>query len=361
MENKKDSNYIVSLDILVVCKKLWTNKRTLIITSIVGGIVGLALAFTSQNEYTAETIIVPVDQQSTGITGGLASIASMAGFNMSNMGSTELAPVLYPKIVYSYPFVDGLLKTYISSSEGDSIRVYDYILENGNSPLSTIKKYTVGLPGLLISKLKKENINVTLKSDLRSLSGEEVAAYKKLAKSIEILIKEDDGFIYISCTLCDALQAAELTEIISKRLQKEVIKIRIERATSTLEYLQKRYQVVKGDYESKQRELALYYDQNYSVKSNLAQINEEKLKSEFNLLQSVLDELANNIESAKLAVKKDTPIFTVLQPVIVPYEKSSLSKKMQIILWIILGFFFGIACIYWTEHFGKIKDKWMEL
>jgi LPS O-antigen subunit length determinant protein (WzzB/FepE family) len=81
------------------------------------------------------------------------------------------------------------------------------------------------------------------------------------------------------------------------------------------------------------------------VNSELAKTKFEILYSEFMIKQKVLEELSKQLESQKILVKKNTPVFTVLKPVSVPTQKTKPKRLVIVIVWLFLGFVFG-ACKY---------------
>ena len=66
--------------------------------------------------------------------------------------------------------------------------------------------------------------------------------------------------------------------------------------------------------------------------------------SESQILQSVVQQLASQVEQAKLQVSKDTPVFTIIQPVNIPFQKSEPSRTVLVIVFLLLGFIF--SCLY---------------
>jgi LPS O-antigen subunit length determinant protein (WzzB/FepE family) len=48
--------------------------------------------------------------------------------------------------------------------------------------------------------------------------------------------------------------------------------------------------------------------------------------------------LASQVEQAKLQVNKDTPVFTTIKPVTIPYEKSAPKRALIVITFLFLGF-----------------------
>ncbi len=67
--------------------------------------------------------------------------------------------------------------------------------------------------------------------------------------------------------------------------------------------------------------------------------------------------MAKQVEQAKLQVSKDTPIFSVLKPVVVPNEKSSPKKFLIIIIWSFLGFSISVANILFKDSLFSFINK----
>ena len=71
-----------------------------------------------------------------------------------------------------------------------------------------------------------------------------------------------------------------------------------------------------------QDSFARFRDANKSFSSAVAKTQEEALTNEYNLAYSVYSELAKQMEQAKIAVNETTPILTIVEPVVVPIERS---------------------------------------
>ena len=82
------------------------------------------------------------------------------------------------------------------------------------------------------------------------------------------------------------------------------------------------------------------------------------MESEYQLAFSVYSELAKQVETQKIQVKENTPVFVVLQEAVVPLEKSSASKIMTLAIWSFLGLFVGVALTFAKTFIADIKEKW---
>jgi len=65
-------------------------------------------------------------------------------------------------------------------------------------------------------------------------------------------------------------------------------------------------------------------------------------------------------EQAKIQVKKDTPVFTIIEPVTVPSEKSKPNRLMILFIWFFLGGVVGAGTVFGHGFIEPLKKKWME-
>jgi uncharacterized protein involved in exopolysaccharide biosynthesis len=63
------------------------------------------------------------------------------------------------------------------------------------------------------------------------------------------------------------------------------------------------------------------------------------------VISSVFQELAGQVEQAKIQVNKDTPIFTIIEPVSVPLERSKPKRTITVIIWTFLGAVFSVGWV----------------
>jgi len=76
------------------------------------------VALFSPPQYTASTKMVPQSSGGSSRTGGLSSLASMAGINLNmNQSTTELLPQTYPQILQSVPFQLELMQSKFTFSD----------------------------------------------------------------------------------------------------------------------------------------------------------------------------------------------------------------------------------------------------
>ena len=86
--------------------------------------------------------------------------------------------------------------------------------------------------------------------------------------------------------------------------------------------------------------------------------HEEQLQNEYQLAFEVYSELAKQLEQSMIKVKEDTPLFSVIEEVIVPIEKSKPNRKLILIVWIFLGVILGIGIVFSRIIGARVKEQW---
>ena len=344
------------IDLIELFKKIYLRKKFIFKTSIFAALFGVVFALFQPNEFTSSTTFIP--QLSSGIqTGGssLSGLATLAGINVGGIeSSSEFPAALYPQIVASIPFKDDLLSSEITL-DNTEIKVKDYLKHNSNSIsfLGLIKKYTIGLPSLILSKFNSDNI-ITDKSDIYIVTGENKNLYGKISKHLSLSINKKEGFITISFTDLNRNIAAQITQIAQNLLQKKIIEFKNKSSKEMLDFAVKQFSEKKLSFEKLQDERAVFVDKNLNISSSLFQNKLNRLDREVNISESIVQQLASQVEQAKLQVNKDTPVFTTIKPVTIPFDRSAPNRSLIVIVFAISGFI--LSCGY-----VLLKDSALEI
>lgn len=337
------------IDLVEIINKLWRNRKFIIKVTALFSVLGFLVAIATPNVYTASCTMVPqTGQKSSG--GNLSGLAAIAGINLGSLSSGEvLSPTVYPKIMDNVNFQKELIysKFHFNGVE-EPISLYEYYTDKKYQKFSiigAIKKYTIGLPGVIIRAIKGKPAETEQSdtSSLQSLTIKEKKIANLLNTSLTLSVNSKDGYISITSNMSEPLLAAELAQRGQELLQKYITEFKIEKVASNLEFVERNYEEGKRNFESKQAELARFRDANKSFSSAVAKTQEEKLTSEYNLLLGIYTELAKQKEQAKIAVTETTPILTIIEPVVVPNEKSKPSRAMLLFIYTFLGIIVGIG------------------
>lgn len=364
-KNKKQTNKEDEIDLILLAKNLWEGRRTIIRYLVIGLVIGLVFALLSPKEYTASTTMVPqIGQSDNGKLGGLSSLAAMAGFNLNMNNNTEsLSPMVYPQIVQSVPFQLELMNTPFQMKGIDHpVSIYDYYTQyKKTGVLEGIKKFTIGLPGLIIKAIKgKQDTVIHRTGSLISLSQDQNNVRKKLKENLTLDVNDKDGYLTLSANFSDPSLAAQVAQKAQDMLQRYITKFKVQKAKEQLDFVSGRFQEKKKEFEKAQERLARFRDQNKNVSSAMARTEEERLQSEYNIAFSVYSELAKQQEQAQIQVKQDTPILTIIEPVRVPLEKSKPNRPLILFIWVFLGGIVGTGIVFGREMIGNVKQRWNE-
>ena len=358
------------IDLIALAKIGWEGRKTVIKTVLIFMAIGLFIAIFTPKEFTASTTMVAATG-SKKVGGNLGGLASLAGINLGSMGGEGgISPTLYPQIVNSIPFQKELLQTPLTI-DGQSKKVtYSHYYTDIYSPglLGVLKKYTIGLPGVMISAIKGKPDNrspernrreqPTTDNQLLTLTNEEFGLIKQLSGQLSLEVNDKDGYIMMAATMPEAISSAELTQRAQELLQQYIISFKIQKSSESLKFIQERYAEKEKEFKAAQQQLARFRDRNQFVNTALAQTTLERLQSEKELAQGVYTELAKQLETQQIQVKEDTPVFTVLKPVSVPIEKSKPNRKLILVIWTFLGAVVGFGLVFGKDYLGSLKKQW---
>ena len=334
------------IDLIELFKKVYLEKKFILKISILAALFGIIYALFQPNEYSSSTTFIP--QLSSGVkTGGssLSGLASLAGINIGSMeSSSEFPPTLYPQVVNGIPFQLDLLSSEITFNNKTS-NVKDYFLEKKSSfnVFGIIKKYTIGLPSLILGSFKNQEVQL-VESEIYSVSDEDQKLFDTLNRALSLSLNEKEGFITISFTDNNKNVAAQITQIAQNLLQEKIIEFKNKSSKEMLDFALKQYSEKKESYEKLQDKRAIFVDKNINISSSLFQNKLSRLESEVNISESIVQQLAAQVEQAKLQVNKDTPVFTTIKPVTIPFERSAPKRSLIAITFLFLGFV--LSCGY---------------
>jgi uncharacterized protein involved in exopolysaccharide biosynthesis len=331
------------IDLMDLIRKLWVKRRFIISVTTIFLLLGLFIALISPVSYTASCTVVP--QSGEGKSGGLSGVAAMMGVNLGSSAMTEgtLSPHIYPEIVKSAPFTLEIMQTPIVTkrSNGKEITLYEYYTNKeyqDKNILGNIKKYTFGLPFVILGSLRnsspEETAFTTDSGTIYVLNEEEKKVYKVIQNALQVYLNPKEGYVSLSYSFPEAKPAAVITDNLYRTLEKYVATFKSEKLEDNLQFVEESFESARKDFLQAQARLAAFQDANRGLATATARSTEMRLQSEFNISFSVYSELAKQREQARIAVKENQTILTLVNPAVVPLEKSAPRRSI-----IILGFF----------------------
>lgn len=342
------------IDLVELIAKLWHNRGLIIKITALFMVVGLAVALLSPKSFSAGCEIVPQTGGSS-TSGNLSSLAALAGIRVNNTGTNStLSPYVYENIVSSVPFRKDLMYTKIHFAEFEEpITLFDYYFNpeyNKPSVGDYIKRYTIGLPGVILGAIRGEqpepdHSGLELHPEITTMTSDEEKCYKLLGNITSFSLDDKNGYLGLSASMPEPLAAAELAQAMLDNLESYVTRYKIEKVQEDLNFIEERYNEVKAEMEDIQSRRAAFMDANYTITTAAARVQQERLNTEYTITSTVYTDLAAQLEQARINVKETTPVLTVIKPVTVPVKKSKPARAKILVIFTFLGAVMGVGTV----------------
>lgn len=348
------------IDILELFNKLWKRRGFILKISSIGLIIGIIIAFSIPKTYTTSVILAP--QSPLNSIGNVGALAAMAGFDIGNADDNVLAsPEIFPTILSSTPFLLGLFDVRVQDAkENIDTTFYAYLKNDQQTSWSNkILKVPSKIIGLFSNKPEKGayvNSATKKKSSIIILTPEDNAIINKLKDVFNIAIDKKTGTITLSTTLKNPQISVYIADTVTSYLQKYITNYKTEKARQDLEFSEKLYYEAKVDYYKKQQDLAAYSDANIAVISAKYATTRDRLQNEVNLAYNSYNQMSQQLQMVKIKMQNITPVYTIIQPAVMPLLASAPNKKL-IIIGFTLFFFLGSSAFLLLKDYFRNNRK----
>lgn len=368
------------IDLVVVLKTLWRGKWRILLFLTVFAAWGVILAALTPKEYQSKTIWVNQSEQTFGGNRSVAGLAAMVGFDMRSMeGSNELTPADYGDFIETLEFQYALMHTPLRWEQfGDSMSLVEYYREHYRpGVVKGVANWVMGLPGRIVGgekgkRVKGEKVNSPLVPESPSplvpqslspfsLSDTEVWIRFILLDKMELTLNEGMNMVTLEVEMRDPLAAAELAGVAQRLLKDKITELKVDKARSNLAFTQRLFEEKKLLFIEAQDRLAKFRDRNLNLGSERARKEEEILYSEYQVAFSVYSQMATQLESAKIRVEEDTPLFSVVEEATIPNGPSKPKKMRYLLIWAFLGGFTGLIVVLSRPIVKKVKNRWNDI
>ena len=359
--NNINNNSKDEIDLIKHLRDLWFSRIFIFKVVFVFTILGVIIAVFSEKEYTAYTTFVPQSSKKT--NRGLSGLAALAGVDIGNISKeSSVSPHMYPQIVTNILFQKEMLETLITIKGQNERITYKEYYENVYKPssLTYVKKYTIGLPKIIINLFKKKNFDNNVfdkKKSLIQINEKDKSLIDLLNNQLLLNVNTKEGYITLSAKMPEAKAATEITNRAQKLLENYVIDFKIKKAKQQLSFIRNRYLEKEKKFKEIQQKLAIYIDQNQNVNSARAKTKLMYLQSEYDLAYGIYSELAKRLEAQEIKVKEDTPVFTIIEPAYVPLNKTKPKRIIIVFIWFFLGLILSIGYLLLKAPIQEVLYK----
>lgn len=356
--NKIHEEEIKEIDLIVLFRKLYSNRKKIYKSIGIGIIAGAIIGFSLQKEYQVSVSLSP----ESGITGtsGLSGIASMFGLGNASVGVGEDALTfnMFPEIVKTNPFALEMLQIPIQTQKGDSIILYDY--------LDTEKKpwwsHVIGAPGMLIGGIKslfKEEQKDSIKAiDPFRLTPEQNGRIGMLKNILKVETDKKSNMTKVTVSLQDPLAAAIVADSAVHKLQEYITDYRTRKAKQDYDFQLSLCEQYKKEYFEAQQEYAKFADANRNVILQTVTSEKDRLQKNLSLAEQIYSQSMGQLQVLRGKLQEAKPVFAVVEPATVPLFPTSPNKMFIIIVFAFLAFIFESAWILFGNDFHhNFKNK----
>lgn len=325
---------VLIIDFKALFRILWKEKWWIIGITMLFSILGLVYAFNAREEFVSQGKILPEAQSKAGSLGQFSGMAALVGVDLGSVsggtGVDAVRPDLYPDVITSTPFYLQLFKTKVRTKDNREISFESYYhqaVEEGKKPKNKLtEKYPVKEDGIIVVNRLNEIRLVDLRNRINSS------------------IDKKSGVISISTKMPDPVVAADVSRFAMNYLMDYIKQYRTEKLRKDVDYLGEQVASSRGKYYSTQQKKASYSDQYQAgtIRMQSADVQRERIESEYRLSSSFYNELLKKYEEAKFRLHQETPVFQVLEPPVTPVKKSEPKRIVIVFSLTFLGAFLGL-------------------
>lgn len=311
------------IDIIELLRRVWLCRRFVFATTSLFLIIGSLVAIITPEEFESSCDMVP-QNTSTDIPTRFSSLAELAGINLGYAENINtLSPYVYEDIVGGTAFRKELMQTQIYS-----VRDGGYF---------SLKDYLIGED----AATDENDISHDTNYQIAAISHADYACMKEMERRIALNLDSQKGSLHLSVVMPEGVVAAQVAQAALSQLQRYITEFKIEAVQSNLEFVQQRYDEVKHNFENIQSHRARFRDANRNTARYMAQTELDKLDAEYALALNLYNELAMQLEQAKIKVKETLPVLTVINPVFVPFRRSKPCRLIIILIFVVVGGLLG--------------------
>lgn len=353
------------IDYSALFHKVLKGWKQMLLFAAAGLAFGVMVSLSVPRSFTSKALIAP-ELVTRATSGGLSSLASLAGINVNNMTLTDaMHPDMYPSIINSTAFYLGLFDMPVTVETKDSTvhtDLYNYILTYTRQPWWN---YVIGLPfmakDLVFKSFKKkddpDDAEGYEEMNPLHLTRQQEMVVRSLSKCITSTLEKRTYLLSITVTTQDPVVSSDLANTVVKKLGEFVVSYRTEKSRENVEYFQGLYQETREEYLKAQRLLGNYMDSHQNIISKGTLVYQQQLQNEAQLRYQMYSQTAQNLLNAEAKVQQESPVLVVIQPGVAP-RIGRPSRVKTTLLWTIIGGIFGVVWfLYKTNKTGKKEEE----
>ncbi len=284
--------------------------------AFIGGALGLLYSYSKKPIYTAQLTFVLEEEQSGSGLGGYAGIAGQFGIDLGGGGGGAFTGDNLLSLMKSRSMIEKALLTTVNTNGREETLAESYIRinklredwEKKGSRFANVKF----LPGRDPSDFSLDQ-NTLITSFYNSILAHHLSIDKLDKKS---------SIIAVQVTSPSELFAKHFSEAITKEVSDFYIEAKTKKSAENLSILQHQTDSVKRVFNSAISGVATSSDANPNPNSarQILRVPSQRRQFDVQVNQAILSQLVQNLEMAKISLRKETPLIQVIDRPVLPLK-----------------------------------------
>jgi hypothetical protein len=335
-----------------VFNKLLRRWKLIFISALIGGCLGIGYAILKKPSYKAVSTFVLEDNQQGGSLGQYSAIASMVGVDLGGAAGNSLFQG--DNLIELYKSRNMIQKTLLSKVLYNGSRV---LLINRYIDINSLRAKWKDKPEL--SNLNFEDVKVDSLSRLQdSVLNIAVNAINKSYLTVDKLDKKL-SIIKVEVNSPDERFSKDFNDQIVMNVNDFYIQTKTKKALQNLAILQHQTDSVRSVLNGAIYTSFAVNDATPNLNPTRQVLRASGQKSQFNAEanKAILTQLVQNLELAKITLRKETPLIQLIDKPTYPLEKKKTSKLLGFILGAFLMSFLCVTIILTKESYKYIMNS----
>ncbi len=326
------------------------NWKLLLLITLTGGIIGFIIDRTKARKPTYNAaILFNLGGTSTNSFGDLGALAGAFGLGNSAPDASIFTGENFLIYAKSRPVLEQTLMKTVNIHNHDTLLIDYYIVHSGildkewedNDTLRTVRFSVAKKP----TEYNKNEINASAQIIAR------------IATEMSVSVPErKSSFTQLKAAMEDEMLSKTFVETHLKTIEEDYKRKQTKKTSDMLAVLEYRADSLKSQLYGTEAKLAQYRDQNQQVIVASGVIAENRMTRNTTFLQTQYYQALQSVESMRLSLMREAPLFTIIEPVALPlYKDVASAVAMQIGL--ILGLLISLLAVFLRETYRTVMRE----
>lgn len=341
----------VILRIMLLKGVFQRNWKLILLITLTGGIIGFIVDRTKSRKptYNAAILFNLGGGSGSNSFGDLGALAGAFGLGNSAPDASIFTGENFLIYAKSRPVLEKTLMKTVNIHNHDTLLVDYYINHSGirdkewedNDTLRTVQFGRAKKP----EEYNKNEINASAQIIAR------------IATEMSVSLPERKStFTQLKAAMEDEMLAKTFVETHLKTIEEDYRRKQTKKTSDMLAVLEYRADSLKGQLYGTESRLAQYRDQNQQVVVASGVISENRLTRNTAFLQTQYYQALQSVESMRLSLMREAPLFTIIEPVALPlYKDVASAVAMQIGL--IVGLLLSLLTVFLRETYRTVMRE----